>query len=71
MSVYLHLLHSANPYGMPKKIFGVLLKKKVWFDIAQDFLVGFHDLFELNLDEKVEGVYVLFDKPFDFQERGQ
>lgn len=56
---------------MLKVIFDVLLKKKVWFDITQDFLVGFHDLFELDLDEKVEGVYVLFDKSFDFQERRQ
>lgn len=35
-------------------------------DIGSDFVVSFHDVFNINIDEVVERVSMLFDETFDF-----
>jgi hypothetical protein len=40
-------------------------------DVRGDFFVGFDDVFDVVVDKVVEGVDVLFDEAFDFEEGGQ
>lgn len=40
-------------------------------DIRCDFIIGFYDAFDIGIHKVVEGVYVLFDKTFHFEECGE
>ena len=40
-------------------------------DIRCDFIIGFDDAFDVEIHKVVEGVYVLFDETFYFEECGE
>ena len=40
-------------------------------DVRSDFVVGPEDVFDIDIDEVVERVDMLFHKPFHLEERGQ
>lgn len=47
------------------------LEIESWVDIAKDFVIRLDDLFDLVVDEEVEGVNVLLHQAFDFEECGK
>jgi hypothetical protein len=45
-----------------------VLEPKARIDIRGDFVIGPYDIFDVHIDKIVEGVDVLLDQTFDFQE---
>lgn len=43
------------------------LQPKVFVNIASDILICLHDILDFMVDEKIEGIDVLFDQSFNLE----
>jgi hypothetical protein len=48
-----------------------VLEVEVGLNIAEDLLIGLDDLFDLDLNEEVKGIYMLLDQPLNLEKGRQ
>ena len=48
-----------------------IFQPKSWIDVGCDFVIGFNDILDVDVDEVVEGINVLLNQPFHFEKCGK